>query len=173
MSNIDLASYNRQGKLFNTANLAAASHIAVTTAMTGLILHNPAGSNKKLLVAHAGFVWTTVPGAVHNIGLAFAPPNATALSSLTAVTVYNADGSGASANSVARAYNAATFAVAPVIYRWIGGAAWGSSVAVSPFQISEYIDGSLILIPGATMSTAVVTTTATGMASFSWVEVPA
>ena len=174
MSNFDVASYNRQGKLFVAANTSAKSVIAVTTAMTGLILHNPAGSNKKILIETAGWVWTTVPGAVHNIALALAAPNATAPSSLTAIGsgVLAADGSGASTAAVGRAYDAATLAVAPVAVRWFAGAAWGSSVAVSPFSIVDHIDGAIALVPGATLTFAAVTTTAVGMGSVSWVEVP-
>ena len=174
MSNIDLASYNRQGKLFVAANTSAKSVIAVTTAMTGVILHNPAGSGKKFLITHAGWVWTTAPAAVHNIGLALAAPNATAPATLTAIGsgVLNADGSGASTSAVGRAYDAATLPVAPVIVRWLGGAAYGSGVGESPFSISDYIDGALALVPGATLTFAAVTTTAVGMGSVSWVEVP-
>ena|SRR3990167_894471 len=174
MSNFDIASYNRQGKVFTAANVSAKNVIAVTTAMTGVILHNPAGSNKKLLIANAGWVWTTVPGAVHNIGLALAGPNATAPSSLTAIGsgVLSADGAGNAGNSVGRAYDAATLPVAPVIVRWLGGAAWGTSVGVSPFSIMQNVDGGLILVPGSTLTFAAVTTTAVGMGSVTWVEVP-
>src|SRR3990167_8969215 len=128
MSNFDIASYNRQGKVFTAANVSAKSVIAVTTAMTGVILHNPAGSNKKLIIVDAGWVWTTAPAAVHNLGLALAGPNATAPSSLTAIGsgVLAADGSGNAGSSVGRAYDAATLPVAPVIVRWMGGAAYGS-----------------------------------------------
>ena len=174
MSNLDIASYNRQGKVFVAANTSAKSVIAVTTAMTGVILHNPTGSNKKLIIADAAWVWTTVPGAVHNLALALASPNATAPATLTAIGsgVLNADGSGASTIAVARAYDAATLPVAPVAVRWFGGAAWGSSVAVSPFSIVDHVDGALILVPGATLTFAAVTTTAVGMGSVTWIEVP-
>ncbi len=172
MSNIDLASYNRQGKLFVAANVSAKSVIAVTTAMTGVILHNPTGSGKKLLIVDAGWVWTTAPAALHNIGLALAAPNATAPASLTAIGsgVLNADGSGASSSAVGRAYDAATLPLAPVIVRWIGGVAGTSSA--NAFQIHDYVDGALALVPGATLTFAAVTTTAVGMGSISWVEVP-
>ena len=174
MSNIDLASYNRQGKLFVAANVSAKSVIAVTTAMTGVILHNPAGSGKKLLITDASWVWTTAPAAVHNLGLALAAPNATAPATLTAIGsgVMNADGSGAATSAVGRAYDAATLPVAPVIVRWMGGAVYGSGVGESPFAIHDYIDGALLLVPGATLTFAAVTTTAVGMGSISWVEVP-
>jgi len=174
MSNLDIASYNRQGKLFVAANVAAKSVIAVTTAMTGVILHNPAGSGKKLIIVDAGWAWTTVPGAVHNIGLALASPNATAPATLTVIGsgVLRADGSGAG-GAVGRAYDAATLPVAPVAVRWSFGAAWGSSVAVSPHHLIDHVDGALLLVEGATLTFAAVTTTAAGLGSVSWIEVPA
>ena len=175
MSSFDLASYTRQGKTFMAANVSAKSVIAVTTAMTGVILHNPTGSGKKLLIARVGWVWTTVPGAVHNIGLGLAAPNATAPATLTAIGsgVLNADGSGASTTAVGRAYDAATLPVAPVSVYWFGGAAWGTSVGVSPFNITEDVDGAIALVPGATLTFTAVTTTAVGLGSIMWVEVPA
>ena len=170
----DIASYNRQGLVFTAANTAAKSVIAVTTAMTGVILYNPAGSGKKLVLLHAGWVWTTAPAAVHNIGLALASPHVTVPSSLTAIGsgVLAADGSGNAGQSVARAYDAATLPVAPVIQRWSFGATYGSGVGESPAALIDYIDGALILVPGAVMTFAAVTTTAVGMGSIAWAEVP-
>ena len=170
---LDVASYNRQGKVFVAANTAAKSVIAVTTAMTGVILHNPNGSGKKLIIVDAGWAWTTVPGAVHNIGLALAPVNATAPTTLTAIGsgVLGADGSGAASNAVGRAYDAATLAVAPVIGRVMFGAAWGTSVGVSPHALIDHIDGAIILVPGAVLTFAAVTTTAVGLGSLTWIEV--
>ena len=172
MSNIDLASYNRQGKLFVAANVSAKSVIAVTTAMTGLILHNPTGSGKKLLIVDAAFVWTTAPSAVEQVGIALAAPNATAPATLTVIGsgVLNADGSGAATSAVGRAYDAATLPVAPVAVRWFGGAA--GAAALGPTAPHDYIDGAIALVPGATLTFATVTDTAVGMGSISWVEVP-
>lgn len=175
MSNLDIASFNRKGQVFVAANVAAKSVIAVTTAMTGVILYNPVGSNKKLVIVDAGFVWTTAPAAVHNIGFALAAPNATAPASLTAIGsgVLMADGTGNSGAAVGRAYDAATLPVAPVIVRWLGGAVYGSGVGESPYAIKDQIDGALILVPGAVLTFAAVTTTAVGMGNITWVEVPA
>lgn len=174
MSNLDIASYNRKGQVFSAANTAAKSVIAVTTSMTGVILYNPAGSGKKLVLVHAGWVWTTAPAAVHNIGIALAAPNVTVPSSLTAIGsgVMAADGSGNAGASVARAYDAATLPVAPVIQRWSFGATYGSGVGESPAALIDYIEGALILVPGAVACFAAVTTTAVGMGSISWIEVP-
>lgn len=175
MSNIDIAGLNRQGKVFCAANVAAKSVIAVTTAMTGVILYNPLGSGKKFIIIDAGWVWTTVPGAVHNIGMALAAPNVTIPTILTAIGsgILAADGSGNAGGSIARAYDAATLPVAPVIQRWSFGAAWGTSVGVSPFKAIDQIDGALILVPGSVLAFAAVTTTAVGMGSLTWAEVDA
>ena len=175
MSNLDIASYNRQGKVFTAANTSAKSVIAVTTSMTGVILYNPAGSNKKFIIVDAGWVWTTAPAAVHNIGMALAAPNVTVPATLTAIGsgVLAADGSGNSGNSVARAYDAATLPAAPVIVRWSFGATYGTAVGIGPGRLVDYIEGAIVLVPGAVLTFAAVTTTAVGMGSLTWIEVPA
>ena len=170
MSNLDLASYNRQGKLFVAANVSAKSVIAVTTAMTGVILYNPLGSGKKLLIGDVGFAYTTAPAALHNIGLALMNTNVTVPTTLTAIGsgVLSADGGGNV--GVAKAYDAATLPVAPVAVRWFGGVL--ATGAVGAYQLNAQIDGTLIVVPGAALTFTVVTTTAIGLGSISWIEVP-
>mgnify|MGYP001560908649 CR=1 FL=1 len=172
MSNIDRLAYNRAGQLFTAANVSAKSVIAVTTAMTGVILYNPSGSGKVLAIVDAGWAWTTAPAAVHNIGMAIMAPNVTVPTSLTAIGsgVLVANGSGNAGNSVARAYDAATLAVAPVMHRISFGAAYGSGVGESPHALIDYIDGALMVQPGGALTFAAVTTTAVGLGSISWVE---
>ena len=173
MSNIDRLAYARAGNLFHIANVSAKSVIAVAAAMTGVILHNPQGSNKKLAIVDAGFAWTTVPGAVHNLGIGIVAPEVAAPTSLTAIGsgVQSGDGSGTRGKSVAYGYDAATFAVAPVARRWFGGAAWGTSVGVSPYKMVDDVDGALIVPPGASACLIVVTTTAIGLGHMSWIEI--
>ena len=176
MSNLDIAGYNRQGQLFVAANIAAKSVIAVTTAMTGVILHNPAGSGKKLVIVHGGFAWTTVPAAVHNLGWALMATNPVLPTSLTAIGsgVLAADGSGATGS--AKAYDAATLPTAPVAVRWFGGATYNSATAVgvvvNPYQLMDLVEGALVVVPGAALTLTVVTTTAIGLGSVCWAEVP-
>lgn len=167
---MDLVAYNRLGQVFTAANVSAKSVIAVTTAMTGVILYNPPNSGKVLVIVDAGFVWTTAPAAVHNVGLATAAPNLTAPSSVTAIGsgVKCSNGSGNANNSVTLAYDAATLAVAPVACRWMGGALTG----VSAYSIIDHVDGAISLIPGAVLTFAAVTTTAVGMGHVTWVELP-
>ena len=172
MSGTDWAAYNRKGQLFVAANVSAKSVIAVTTVMTGVILYNPAGSGKVALIKDAGFVWTTAPAAVHNVGLALAAPHPTVPASLTAIGsgVLLANGTGNAGTAVCRAYDAATLPVAPVAVRWFLGAAYGSGVGESPFPAIDYVDGAVALVPGAVMTFAAVTTTAVGMGSVTWAE---
>lgn len=172
---MDLSGYNRLGQVYTAANVAAKSVIAVTTAMTGVILYNPAGSGKNLIIADVGWVWTTTPAAVHNLGLATAAPNLTAPSSVTAIGsgVRLANGSGNAGNSVTLAYDAATLPVAPVACRWFGGAAFsGTAATTGPFSILDHVDGALMIVPGGVMTFCAVTTTMVGMGSVTWIEVP-
>ena len=173
MANIDRLAYNRAGQLFTAANVAAKSVVAVSTTATGVILYNPVGSNKTLYVVDAGWAWTTVPGAVHQICMAIMAPNITAPTGLTAIGsgILAGNGSGNAGNSVARAYDAATLPAAPVIQRISFGAAWGSSVGVSPSALVDYIDGALAVQPGGALAFAAVTTTAIGLGSVSWIEI--
>lgn len=173
MSNIDRLAYNKAGQLFTAANVAAKSVIAVTAAMTGVVLYNPTGSGKVLYIVDVGWAWTTAPAAVHNLGIAIMAPSPTVPTSLTAIGsgVRSGNGSGNSGNSVAQAYDAATLAAAPVMQRISFGAAYASAAGNSPFSFIDYVDGALAVQPGGAACLAAVTTTAVGLGSISWVEV--
>ena len=173
MATLNVADLNRQGKVFVGANVSAKSVVAVSTTATGLILWNPVGSGKKIVLIDTGFVWTTVPGAVHNLGIAVMPASQVLPTGLTVAgrSATAADGSGNSGAGIV--WDAATLPVAPVAVRWFGGAAWitgGSGEA--PYQMNDRIDGSIVLVPGAVAVLTVVNTTAVGMGHFTWAEYP-
>lgn len=176
MATLNVADLNRQGKVFTAANTSAKSVIAVTTAMTGLILYNPPGSGVKAILIDAGFVWTTAPAAVHNIGIALAIPHPTAPSSLTVAGSPAKAADGSDRSGAVIAYDAATLPVAPVARRWFLNGLFQSTTAagvtLAANTSTERIDGSLILVPGAVACLTVVTTTAVGMGHFTWAEVP-
>lgn len=173
MSNIDRLQYARQGKLFHAANVSVKSVIAVTTAMTGVILYNPNGTGKKLAIVSVGFSWTTSPAAVHNLGIGIVAPEVAAPTSLTPIGsgVHSADGSGTKGTSVAYAYDAATFVTAPVARQWLGGAAYGTGVGESPYDGTRDIDGEILVAPGGAACLIGLTTTLLGVGSISWIEV--
>ena len=171
---MDLTSYNRLGMVYTAANVSAKSVVAVSTTETGLIIYNPAGNTKIVALVNVGFVWTTVPGAVHNLGIATAAPNLTAPATVTAAgspTVVS-NGSGNAGNSNVLAYDAATLPVAPVARLWFGGAAYSSEANIGPYSMFFNIDGAITLVPGAVACLCAVTTTAVGMGSFTWIEFP-
>ena len=173
MSNIDRLAYNRAGQLFSAANVSSKDVVAVSTTETGVILYNPVGSNKTLYIVDVGFAWVTAPAAVHNIGIAQMAPNVTVLSGLTAIGsgVQCSQGFGNAGNSVARAYDAATLPVAPVMRRICGGAVYGSGVGESPYSIIDYVDGALAVPPGGVACLAAVTTTSSGLGHITWIEI--
>ncbi len=170
MATLNVADLNRQGKVFVAANVSAKSVIAVTTSMTGLIVWNPPGSGVKLVMIDAGFAYTTAPAALHNIGIAMMTSNNAVPTSLTVSgrSATAADGSGNVGKAVA--WDAATLPAAPVAVRWMWGTMATGSVGFA--GMSERLDGSLVVAPGAAICLTVVTTTAVGMGSFTWAEVP-
>lgn len=169
MATLNVSDLNRQGKVFVGANVSAKSVIAVTTAMTGLILWNPIGSNKKLIIIDWGFVYTTGPTAVTQLGLAVMVSNNTIPTSLTVAgrSAISADGAGNIPSGIV--WDAATLPVAPVAVRWADGSC---GTAVTTANTLDRVDGSVILVPGAAVALTTVTTTAVGMGSITWAEVP-
>ncbi len=176
MATLNVADLNRQGKVFVAANVSAKNVIAVASGMTGLILYNPVGSGKKLVLVDAGFVWTTAPAAVHNIGIGLKAADGVAPTGLTVAggPARAADGSGATGAGIA--YDAATLGTAPVAARWFLGALYQAASAagttVAAAMQLDRLDGSIVVVPGAAACLIAVTTTAVGMGSFTWVEYP-
>jgi hypothetical protein len=174
MSNLDIASYNRQGKVFNGANVAAKNHIVVGTSETGLGLTNPWGSGKKVIMVDFGFAATSVSTAVTAIGLAVGLPTVLAPTSFTKISIQGADSSGINGGSVCTLWDAATFVTAPISCRWSFGNLWVTGGAGDhPYQMMDRIEGAIVLVPGASIVTAVLGATQAGVASFTWIEVPA
>lgn len=169
MATLNVSDLNRQGKVFCAANAATGSFIAVAATQTNLNLYNPLGSGVKLVLIEIGFSWVTVPGAVHNLGVAMFTNFSALPTGITQIGV-SADGSANVPKGQATA--SIVLSAAPTTRRWFAGAAWGSSVGVSPNQIVDRVDGSIILVPGASASIVGLTTTALGVGSFVWAELP-
>ena len=172
MSNLDIASYNRQGKVYTLANTAAVATTAVGTTVTGLILTNPYGSGKKFIMVDWGWASSVVGTGVGNLGLANMSVSLTAVTQTTPITVRAADGSGA-ATSVALGASSVTLPVASVAVKWLGGNIWVTGgTGDHPYMLQGSLEGSLVLVPGSALHFAHVTTVLTGLGSFTWVEVP-
>jgi hypothetical protein len=173
MSNLAIAEYNRKGQMYTACNQAGATVTLINTSTaTGFILSNPWGSNKKLVLVHGQFTYTTVPTATAGLFWAMSvAPSPTAHASVTALTVYAADGSGASTNSVARAYSASTTPNLPVYTRSMGYSPT-TPATTGALTVQDYIEGALVLVPGAYVQVSYITTAPVGITAMSWIEVP-
>lgn len=173
MATIDIASYNRQGKVFTAANTAAVALTAVNVTTTGLVVFNPWGSGKKLIMLDWGWASSVVGTGVGNLGLAVMPASQTAVTNTTPITVQAADGSGPAGSAAGRASSSATLPAAGVAAKWLGGNIWVTGgTGDHPYILTGSLDGSIILVPGSAVHFTIVTTVMTGLGSFTWAEVP-
>lgn len=174
MTNLAVADYNRSGKLFTACNQTAATVTLINTSTaTGFVLSNPYGSNKKLVLVSGQFTYTTVPAATAVLFWAVSvAPSPTAHASVTAITVYNADGSGVASQNVGRAYSASTTPNLPVYTRAFGYSPT-TPATTGGLTYKDYIEGSLILVPGSYVQVSYITTAPVGITDMQWIEVPA
>ena len=173
MSNIDTIAYGRAGRMFTASNVSAKIVTVVGTAMTGLVVYNPLGSNKYLALMSAGFTLSTALGSISSIGLAIGPTTSIVPASLTVGSAIIKSAAGGTSGSVALAYDVATLGVACVTQRWFAGLNWITGGAgQAPYQFDTKIDGELGLVPGASVCFSMIGGTGpTGMGSISYVEV--
>jgi hypothetical protein len=170
MSNMDVASYNRQGKMFFACNQANKATTALSTTATGLILYNPWGSGKKLIVVDARFAFSAVPTAAGAVMLSTGnTPSSAATPAGTTDVIWSADGSGVSTVSAGRVFTIATLNVVNV---YVCPLAVASSTTASA-DLHGLPEGGFIVGQGNYVMFSHVTTVATGIGSFAWVEVPA
>lgn len=172
MSSIDTIGYAKAGRIFTASNVSAKIITVVGTAMTGLVLYNPVGSNKMVHLMSAGFTLTTALGSISSIGIAISPATITIPSSLTVGSAVVKSATGGPVNSVCQAWDTATLGVACVTQRWFAGLNWiTGGTGQAPYQFDTKIDGELGLMPGAAVCFAGIGgTLPTGMGSFSFIE---
>lgn len=169
MSNLAIADYARLGQVFFACNQANKATTALSTTATGLILYNPWGSGKKLILADARFAFSAVPTAAGAVMLAMGnTPSQAATPAGTADVVWAADGSGPAANAAAKVFTIATLNVVNVYVSPLAVA----STTTSSVAMSDLPEGGIVVVPGNYLMFSHVTTVATGIGSFLWVEVP-
>ena len=172
MSNLDTVAYLKAGRVFTASNVSAKIITVVATSTTGLVLNNPIGSNKLLVLMSASFAMTTDLGSLAAISIAMNAVQGVATTG-TVGTAISKSASGGSAASVAQAWDTATFAVAPVSICWPFGKQWitgGNSS--SEYTYYAKIDGDIGVLPGAAICFAGIGgTLPTGMGAFNYIEV--
>lgn len=174
MSSIDTIGYGRAGQMYTASNVSAKIITVVGTAMTGLILYNPIGSQRYVALMSAGFSLTTALGSIASIAVAISPVQPVIPSSNTVGSAVIKSANGGPVNSVCSAWDVSTLGVACVAQRWFAGLNWITGGAgQAPYQFDTKIDGELGLMPGAAACFAGIGgTLPTGMGSISYVELP-
>lgn len=161
----------RAGNAYNCATTGAVTLTTVSTTCTGLVISNPIGSGKNVVMWKAAFAPSTAPAGVSVVGLAISPGiQATNNTHTTPAVIHNAIASGSNANvGKALCDSAATLVGTPV---WLWPlASVVATASITPTKYLEEINGSIILPPGTHLSFSYLTTAALGIAAFSWVEV--
>lgn len=157
-----------RGKLYTAANQAAvALTAAFATTYTGLVLENPAGSGKNLIMTGFSYASTVAVPTATAIGLM---TGADAGDAAAAITPRNRLIGGAA--SIAIVDNGCTLVGTPVLSQLITTAWTEATTAGSLAQPNHVdLDGSLIVPPGyyvAVYSSAA--NTAAFLFSFQWIE---
>jgi len=164
----------RQGNMFRAANQAAQLVTLINTSTaTGLILSNPYGSGKKLVIYDVAFQYTTVPAATAVLWWCQSiAVHTTAVAHTAALGVYNCDGSGVTVTNAGKADSSATTPNLPVYSRILGYAPTTPATA-GALSFTDKVLGAMILVPGTFAQLSYITTAPTGMCAVSWVEIPA
>jgi len=170
MSNLDIASYVRQGKGYFACNQVAGATTALSTTYTGLVVYNPHGSGKKMIVHYANWAFTTLPTGIGGVFVCMANAPSNAATPLgTVASVWASDGSGLAPGAAGKAFSIATLPVVNVYVAPISMVATGTTVAMA---MPLYPEGGLVIPPGNYVALAHFTTVATGVGSFAWIEIP-
>ncbi len=161
----------RLGNMYHSCSTGAVTLSTVSATCTGLVLSNPIGSGKYLVVEKVRFAPSTAPAGASVVGLAIsASVQTTEVVHTTPAVIHNAICTGSNLNvGVAKVDSAATLGAAPVWLRPMG-----SVVAASSITPDMYVDetkGDIILPPGTNLSFSYLTTAAVGIGAFSWAEV--
>ena len=166
---------NKAGNVFyaHTGNAAITWTVGLTTTtIVGLVLSNPVGSNKNIILLQAEFCASGV--IVGGVGISVMPYTIGATTHSTALTIRNAIGGAAMGTGVgivgscAYADSGVVLPAAPVAARMLWSAV-STNTAVSPPPVLIDLGGSLILSPG-TAGGILATQAVTGWASLCWQE---
>lgn len=162
----------RNGNMFHACSAGAVTLSTVSTTCTGLALSNSPGSNRLLVVKKVCFAPSTAPAGAAVVGIAIhtaiSPTEAT---HTTPMVIHNAITKGSVSGTAGKADAAATLPSTPLWLRAMASVVAGSSI--SPANYTDFTEGDIIIPPGGCMSLSYLTTAAVGIASVTWVEIPA
>jgi hypothetical protein len=153
-----------RGKVFWASSQAVVTFGAALTA-TGVTFHlaNPVGSSVNLEILQTRITVLTVTAA-GGIVYAWNAPSLTNVTAGTALTVNSLNG----APGIAQAKAATTLPAVPVAIAALASAVTAAGI----FQITDYVDGAIVVAPGAVLSIQGITYTGTSLLSMYWAECP-
>lgn len=168
----------RHGKYYGAANsgdggwganqAGATTSAGLATTYTGLVLSNPAGSGKNLVVQKVSAIFDVAPAALTGVGLIVGYAAGGVTVHTTPLTVENQE-IGASASALVGLVDAAaTLVGTPAWRQWLTETPSATGVV----SYSTDIDGEIILPPGAYLAigTTIAGPTSGFWGSISWEE---
>lgn len=172
----------QRGTLFYANNTAAQALSVASATYTGLVLQNPLGSGKNLVILEVIWVGSIVATGTGAIVLGWGGTQVAGVP--VALTTGNSSGPsgqsgqiGANLASIAKVGASCTWAVlgasaAPTILRPLIGAPWITATAQNLYMGKDELAGGLIVPPGVQIGIEAITTANTGFGYYSWEEVP-
>jgi hypothetical protein len=153
-----------RGKVYWACTQAVATFGTALTA-TGVTFHlwNPPGSPVNLEILQGGITILTA-GTGGHVVWAYNVPTTGAVVAGTALTAMNMNG----VAGYGLAKSATTLPAAPVAIRALAGAI----TAAGTNNIVDYVDGAIVVPPGAVLSVQGITIVGTGLIWAAWSEVP-
>lgn len=169
MSNQWFLDQARLGNMYHSHNTTAGAVTVLSATCTGLVLSNPLGSGKDLIVANMSFVGSTL-STIAEIGIAVSSLIAASVQTGTAAVIHNARLAGSNSNiGVGQALSIATLLSTPVWLRPIGHARITNAVEGVKAFTADF-DGSLVVTPGTYVCFSTLTAARTGLCSATWAE---
>jgi hypothetical protein len=164
----------RRGNVFELSNTAVQALSVGSTTATGLILYNPSGSGKNLVILDLLIAQATLPAAQFTYQL-LAGQQVTTPTTTTAQAIQSSYfGKFSAVSAVALGYSAATVTSVSAVMRNIpGGGAATEASQLTPVFIRDEIAGQIIMAPGTQISLQSLTTAVSVLATIVWEEVPA
>ncbi len=164
----------KRGVVFTAANTAVKIHTLNNTTATGLILTNPVGSSKNLVLLDVCVALASVPVALSEVCLTGDNTGAATTTHTNALTVRNALFGAGRPTSVAFADDVATMS-AVTVFRSLGSYLWiatAANVAFTQAALGGDLAGIITLGPGTSISIQAITTAISAVSSMTWAELP-
>lgn len=162
----------RQGAVFVAHNVAAqAVSVALATTYTGLVLSNPIGNTRYLILLGAQYALSVAPAAIASLHLigGYSATNVVHTTPLAAPGIQCALLNGSVNAASAKVDSAATIPTPGYIWPLVSGFTAAALPSMSPSFLA--IDGMLVIPPGGFVAIGALTAV-TGFGAFCWEEVP-